>query len=94
MTEDTNRSRSIEIRIDQGTRPERTGRCNRRGFVRLVVSIELRAAAPNNDTFTELSGRARATAKQLRAWVRDAPVGAPQHCARQQGAAQGRDGGS
>ena len=54
------------IRIDQGTRPAAAaGASEVRGFVRLVVSSELRAAALINDILTELSGCARATAKHL-----------------------------
>ena len=48
------------------------------------VNSVFRAAARQQSIFSELSGCALATAKQLRAWVRDAPVRAAQHCARQQ----------
>ena len=50
------------------TRYRVRGRCGRTvqqpsEVVRLVRNSVFRAAAPNNDIFTELSGRARATAK-------------------------------
>ena len=51
-----------------------------------------RAAAPNNDILTELSGCARATAKQLRAWVRDARNRTTLHRARQGVIVVNRDG--